>query len=299
MTATGTVGVDWGSSTLRVYDLEPAVPVLLRSVDSGIKRVPAGGFEDVLDTLLAELGVHDASVTLSGMITSRHGWVETPYAVVPTVGSDLARHAVRRACRGHDLTFLPGIRTDGTPPDVMRGEEVEIVGLLSLGSLVSATVVLPGTHSKWVKVVDEAVVDFATFVTGELFELLRAGSLIGGGAGHAEPDDVAFLDGVRRGFGDADHGHGLLNDLFSVRTKGLFGDGTEDLASYLSGVLIGAELRSASPLRGPAPVVVAGDGPLVDRYALALAEVGMPAATVRRPLAALGMRAVARLAGDE
>ncbi|MGV8895208.1 MAG: 2-dehydro-3-deoxygalactonokinase [Rhodoglobus sp.] len=296
MTLRRQIGVDWGSSSLRVFDLEPELPLLLHGADLGIKRIKDGRFAEVLDTALSDLGIEVADVTLSGMITSRHGWVETPYAPVPATAGDIAGAAITQQFHDRRLTFLPGIRTDDQIPDVARGEEVEAVGIFAHHDLDDATIVLPGTHSKWVEVSGRAITGFTTHVTGELYELIRQGSLLSATKG--VDDDAAeelFTEGVLLGFdGDRESG-GLLHTLFSVRSRALFSSGAGGLAGYLSGILIGSELRGALARPTNAPLVLAGDGELPGRYWSAMATLGVHAERVTGPLAALGMQHINNL----
>lgn len=209
-------------------------------------------------------------VKLSGMITSRNGWVETPYCELPATLASLAACAVRReAANGVRLTFLPGICARHPAPDVMRGEEIQVFG--SVAPEESAVVVLPGTHSKWVSVRHGAMTGFRTFMTGEFFALLRRHSIVGRLIPPGEPafDEESFRAGVKQAQDAASLG--LLNDAFTARSGALLGAfGPEAIADRLSGLLIGHELRAALPLvaRGEAIHLVA-ESELAARYRLA------------------------------
>lgn len=266
---------------------------MLDSANLGIKRIKDGRFAEVLDAALTGLGIGPADVTLSGMITSRQGWVETPYARVPATSSDIAHAAITQDFHGRTLTFLPGIRTDEQIPDVARGEEVEVIGISAYRELDDATVVLPGTHSKWVDVSGDAIIGFMTHVTGELFELIRNGSLLStteSGAGDEDAAAERFTEGVLLGFDSDGESGGLLHALFSVRSRALFSSEPGDLSDYLSGLLIGGELRGALARPTNGPLLLAGDGELPGRYWSALTTLGVQAERVSGPLAALGMK---------
>jgi len=211
-----------------------------------------------------------------GMITSRNGWIEVPYVACPAGPPDLARGAVRRVLPdGAPLFLLPGL-TDpsGQPfPDVMRGEETQIVGN---GLDRAATVVLPGTHSKWARVRGSRIEGFQTFVTGEIFALLMKHSFIARAAvALAEPDMAAF----RRGLSEATRTPAMLSVLFSARTGVLAGGlRPEELGDYLSGLVIGQEFRQARESGWFEPgetVDIVGNDGLNMRYAVAAGIFGL------------------------
>lgn len=233
------IAVDWGTSVFRAYRLSPEGSILEQRVSpDGILSVPPGQFPAVLARNIE--GWKDISILMSGMVGSRQGWVEVPYvhgpAGIDAIASHL--HKVDQA-----TWIVPGVSCvdDSGVPDVMRGEETQILGVLD--ELVEESLVcLPGTHSKWVRVRDGRIAAFRTYFTGELFAVLKGHSLLGRMMQEGAPDERAFSEGVDR---SADDG-GLLHHLFGVRTRGLFGELAAGKApSYLSGLLVGHELRSA------------------------------------------------------
>jgi 2-dehydro-3-deoxygalactonokinase len=211
---------------------------------------------------------------------------------------------------------VPGLSRGGDAPDdrpdVMRGEETQVVGALALRPALArgALVILPGTHAKWVAVADGRVRDFATFMTGELFALLRDHSLLGRPARAAatepapEEREEAFARGVLTA---RDAGQGLAPLLFATRALVLAGRLAPAASlDYLSGLLVGDELRAglASPLataaagRGEPPLLV-GEPALCRRYAVAFQLLGVPdAATLAGGAAsAAGLWQIASRAG--
>ncbi|UWX04487.1 2-dehydro-3-deoxygalactonokinase [Pseudoxanthomonas sp. NC8] len=187
---------------------------------------------------------------------------------------------------------------DRTTPvgDVMRGEETQIAGLLDALGPGTHTVCLPGTHSKWVRVDEGAIVRISTAMTGELYALLRAHSILGRGMPDGEQalDADAFDAGLEC---SRDPTGGLLHDLFGVRTATLFGRFTPPaLSSYLSGLLIGHELQAA--LAGmSAPVHLVGNQALVERYAHALQARDIAVQRHPEALAAAGTHRIAKACG--
>jgi len=313
------VAVDWGTSSFRAFLMDGEGRVLSRrAAPAGIMQIEAGAFEATLERELAELGeaARDLPIIASGMITSRQGWVEVPYRTCPAGAESIAEGLLaHRLADGRTVRFVPGLlfegegRGDDDVPDVMRGEETEILGL-DLGGVEGSggrrSVVLPGTHSKWVAVEAGRIVRFATLMTGEVFATLRDHSILGrlmrgktdGGAG----DDDAFARGVGFGLLDRKGAGGLLKRLFSARTLPLTGRLAEEAtADYLSGLLIGAEIREARDFleadNEAGPITLAGGSDLVARYRRALAIAGIAAVPAPADAAARGLFRIARAAG--
>lgn len=296
------IGLDWGSSSLRAYLLDESGRVLeMRARSWGIRQLPAGGFDAALDDVLA--GWPACPLLASGMVGSRGGWREVPYVDLPANQCKVAAALSHvDSAAGRRVHLVPGLRNTRAA-DVMRGEETEIFGALALQPVlaVSSALLLPGTHSKWVRVRDGRVVDFATAMTGELYAALRHHTILAAGLPEHDPlsDQDAFLRGVEaaRGSGAA----GALSRLFSARALMLAG-ALEPLAvpDYLSGLLIGEELRSAlaaGRIDPATPLQLIGNDALCRRYAAAAAcfELGM--ALPPQAAAALGLWQTARCAG--
>lgn len=229
------IAIDWGTTSFRAYRLDARGAILeTRCAPKGILSVPAGGFAAVLDEQIR--GWNERPVVMSGMIGSRQGWREAPYVPCPA-GFDEIAAALREVRKG--IWVVPGVscRGDAGVPDVMRGEETQVLGAERDGLLC-----LPGTHSKWVEVRSGRIERFSTHMTGEVYAVLRQHSILGRMMEEGEPDPGALADGVGRS-GEAG---GLLHHLFGVRTRGLMGELAPAASpSYLSGILIGHELRAA------------------------------------------------------
>jgi 2-dehydro-3-deoxygalactonokinase len=272
------IAIDWGTSSARAYALDGHGKVVSeRSAPLGVQRVAGGGFSDALNVLCGGEVPDDLPLIASGMIGSRQGWVEVPYRRCPAGFDAIA--ASLTGVPGTRLSIVPGlICQDGDEvPDVIRGEETQVFGALSERVGARQVVVLPGTHSKWVIAGPEGVETFATFMTGELYAVLREHSILGRLA-VTGVDDAALARGVRHSLRrDA----ALTHDLFSARTLAL----TDALAptgvdDYLSGLLLGAEIAAARAWLARqrlerATVMLLGDAALLLRYrrALALAEI--------------------------
>ncbi len=287
------LALDWGTTALRAWRVAADGTVLERRREPwGILSLPDGGYPAAFDAITEGWRADGIPAIACGMVGSRNGWREVDYLSLPLDLQRLAGSLATVPCSAGVLHLVPGL-LDPARPDVMRGEETEAVGVLdSLGHPGGEILlVMPGTHSKWVRVSDRIIASFATFMTGELFALLCRHSILGQGipsAGEAiEPAaarDDAFRDGVR-----AAASEGLAGRLFSTRALMLTGGLPAALVpDYLSGLLIGEELLRAGEA-GPPPdrVVLVGDAALTRRYALAfeflgrLVPVEVEAASVR------------------
>jgi 2-dehydro-3-deoxygalactonokinase len=270
------IAVDWGTSSLRVYRLDGTGSVLeMRSSSRGILSVEKGNFAAVLEAQAKDwIAAGDGPVMISGMIGSRQGWLEVPYVTCPAGFEEIVAGMRKVTWDGGTAWIAPGLtcRDEAGIPDVMRGEEVQILGVLDRLGPGAHTVCLPGTHSKWVEVTDGRIMRFTTHMTGEAFAVFKAHSILGRMMKDGASDLAAFEDGVRR---SADAG-GLLHHLFGVRTRGLFGELTEAIAaSYLSGMLIGHEIRSVHGRRGRLYVLCSAQ--LAEIYGRAFSVLGIEA----------------------
>jgi 2-dehydro-3-deoxygalactonokinase len=271
------IAIDWGTSSLRGARLDMTGRVMeARECPRGILTVPPGQFEAVFHEHFGDWMQEPGALCLiSGMAGSRQGWQEAPYCPCPAGFSELGRHLLW--LQSGRIALVPGLSCLGEnalhTPDVMRGEEVQIFGALQLAQRDSATLVLPGTHSKWVEVKRGHVTRFNTFMTGEIYALLSQHSILSKTLDlNGNFDEAAFLQGV-------DHSQSpgsVLNTLFAVRTLGLFDRlPATSLPSCLSGLLIGEELRSQNLPSKHDPVILIGSETLTLRYTLALQHLGI------------------------
>ena len=236
------------------------------------------------------------------MVGSAQGWREAPYAECPADAAALAAQLLRfEALPGVKLHIVPGVRLAGLRPDVMRGEEAQVIGLLAMQPALSARarLVMPGTHSKWVRVEAGRIVDFHTYMTGELFALLREHSILGRPAreaGGGQASDEAFDRGVCavRAAGAA----GATALLFSARALVLGGQlRPADSLEYLSGLLVGEELRCALRTTPRCRRCWSAMTALCARYRRALALFDRASQTAGEGAAAAGLWQIARQAG--
>jgi 2-dehydro-3-deoxygalactonokinase len=265
---------DWGTSRLRLYLCDRAGQVLARGEGEGAS-VPdcAGRFTAAVAAWDKAHGALPA--VLGGMVGSTIGWREVPYLKCPARPGGIAGAALRFDVAGRSIVILPGLSCTGKTgaPDVMRGEETQILGALRLHPGLAKgrhIFCMPGTHAKWVAMADGAVIQFQTALSGELFELLRRHSVLARDGGEVDLQNPAFLHGLEfaRKNPDAD----LLYLLFSARSRVVTGEMAKgDAASYLSGLVLGKDIATARTLFDlEGPVQLIGTPSLAALYARAL-----------------------------
>jgi 2-dehydro-3-deoxygalactonokinase len=260
--------------------------------------VSDGKFAQVLAAGIGDwLGEGRVPILMSGMIGSRQGWVEAPYVATPAGIGDLAAALARVPFEAAEVHIVPGLKTtDDEAHDVIRGEETQVFGALARLGIEGGRFLLPGTHSKWVIVEGSRVTSFATYMTGEIFSAARDHTILGRLMREGTPTGSAFLRGVAYGAWPGPPG-ALLHRLFGVRTAGLFGEiEAVDLADYLSGLLIGAEIASQGE-RDQRPVHIIASDSLAERYRAAVQSLGIGAEIVPSDCIVDGHIAIARMAG--
>jgi len=295
------IGIDWGTTSFRAHRIDAqGVVIEEHAAAAGILGVRDGNFEAVL---VREIGgwldaAPDLPLIASGMITSRQGWLEVPYCPCPAGSAAIAAALMRHPRRQH-LHFVPGLSLIGADgvPDVIRGEETQILG--EIGDQPGRhLLVLPGTHSKWALVEDGAITGFATFMTGEVFAVLKDHSILGRLMQGDADDHAAFERGLA--YAQSSRG-GLLRRLFSARTLGLFDLLPESgTAPYLSGLLIGSEIDEALDCLEPladAQIRVIGASRLALHYRRALGVRNLRVRDARPDASARGQFLIARAAG--
>lgn len=268
------IGVDWGTSSFRAFRIARDGSIRdRRAAPRGILNVPDNRFGETLREEIGPwLAAGDDHVLLSGMIGSRQGWREAPYLPCPAGPADIAAALTDIPFDWGQVKLVPGLITEDAAgvPEVMRGEETQIVGCLTaLGD--AGLACLPGSHSKWARVEAGRITGFTTHLTGEAFAALRGHTILGRMMRDGAIDPARFDEGVARA---ADTG-GLLHHVFGARTLALTGRMPEtDTASYLSGILIGHEVRAALHDQHAAVVQVIGAPELTALYARAIEAQG-------------------------
>ena len=289
------IGVDWGTSSFRAFRLAPDGLIRDRkSGPRGIMAVPDGRFADTLREEIGPwLAAGERHVLLCGMAGSRQGWVEAPYLPCPAGPAEIAGALLEVPFDWAQVKLVPGLSAtdEAGVAELMRGEETQLAGALaSMGS--GGWTCLPGTHSKWARVQGGRIAAFSTYLTGESFAALRGHTILGRMMRDGATEPAAFDAGVAR----SGQAGGLLHHLFGVRSLGLTGRLLESAsASYLSGLLIGHEVRSAlADNPGDAVVHVIGAPDLTALYARAIETCGGMAERLNGDASARGLALIGK-----
>jgi len=271
------IAVDWGTSNVRLWGIEADGGIAFaESSDQGMGKLTAAQYPQVLSDLVGAHAPGVTEVVVCGMAGARQGWLEAPYRETPTQLSGLLQAAVAPSAPGFDVRILPGVCQRTGSEDVMRGEETQLLGLLALRPDFAGTVIMPGTHSKWVRIEDGTISGFATAMTGELYDVLGTHSVLrhslnGERNGPATEDGIAT--GLDAGLNDPERLTGLL---FRTRAASLLsGRGPDWCSGYLSGLLIGAEIGGHRSWLGGGIVPLVGSARLGKIYAEGLARIGV------------------------
>ena len=277
------LGLDWGTTHRRAYALDGAGQCQLEHADDQGALACQGRFPEALAALLQQLQLRPRAIVLSGMVGSALGWQVVPYVDGQVALGALRQHVQAVADTGAfalpPVAIVPGycVRDAAGAPDVMRGEETQLLGAHCLGHS-DGWFVLPGTHSKWVELRAGRVAQLRTFMTGELFDLLGRHGTLAAAAGVAAPvwDDAAFAAGVQA----AQRGAALSQQLFACRARVVCGDmAPTSSRAYLSGLLIGTELHAVRQAQaasaGPLGCKLLGAPALAAHYTRAAAQLGL------------------------
>ncbi len=257
------IAVDWGTTNRRAFVIENGAVVATERDDRGASSVTQGDYPAEVEGLRARLG--DLPMLLAGMVGSTIGWRDAGYAAAPAGLEALAAKLHRIDER---TAIVPGLcYRDGAHADVMRGEEVQLLGAVAAGSVpADALLCQPGTHCKWARVEGNEVASFTTAMTGELFALLRTHSILRHQLGGEVAPGDAFLSGVGEGAR-----RDLAASLFAIRARAVLG-GEADATAFASGLLIGADV--AARIAPGETVHILADPALGALYGAAIAALG-------------------------
>jgi 2-dehydro-3-deoxygalactonokinase len=277
------IGINWGSSNFRAWRIDDDGRVTgEHSAPAGVAGLDRRGMAAMINSLV-ERWPNSGPIHVCGMIGSNVGWTEVPYAEAPVGASELAAASIATEIGGVPVHIVPGIacrRASDGMPDILRGEEIELLGLSALGTA-DGLVALPGTHTKWVRLDKGRIEDFFTSMSGEMFDRLTAQGLLASIVEGEASDGEVFHEGVARAL-SRELGLGTL--LFGARALVVRGMMTKnDAASYIRGLLIGSEIadaRSVYPDLASAAIPLVGAEALCRLYVSALASIGVSACWV-------------------
>ncbi len=268
------IAVDWGTSHLRAWGMTGDGRVLQKAQSAdGMGTLEPAEFEPALLRLI-DPWLTDARIDVlaCGMVGARQGWVEALYVPTPCKPADAPVTYARTHDPRLNMMIMPGI-SQANPPDVMRGEETQILGVLAENPDFDGVLCLPGTHTKWVHISAGEVVSFQTVMTGELFALLSKSSVLRHSVGGSDMDKTAFDTAISDTLSRPER---LTQSLFSIRAGSLLKDQTDATGrGRLSGLLIGAELAATRPYWLGREVCIGGAPDLCALYARALKTQGL------------------------
>jgi len=265
------IAIDWGTSSFRLWLVDAGNRVLAeRRSGEGMMTARLAGFQKVLASHLGAIQAStDLPIIICGMAGARQGWMEAGYVDTPASLSSILDGAVRIPDAPQDIRILPGLaQRSSNAPDVIRGEETQLIGALDNTRSEEQIVCMPGTHSKWVRVSGSTVSGFSTFMTGELFNVISKHSVLSHSVADAEAfssDTPAFITAVRNAWSSPQP---VTNLLFTVRSGQLLhGLSATDAAARLSGTLIGAEIAGGlAGIEGGPVIRLVASGRLGDLY---------------------------------
>jgi 2-dehydro-3-deoxygalactonokinase len=268
------IGIDWGTTSFRAFRIARDGAIRDRKAGPrGILNVPDSRFAETLREEIGPwLAAGEQHVLLSGMIGSRQGWVEAPYLACPASAADIGAALVDVPFDWAQVKLVPGLSgsDDSGIAEVMRGEETQVLGVPALHAS-GGIACLPGTHSKWVRVEGGRITRFTTHMTGETYGALRGYTILGRTMREGPQNGAPFEAGVMR----SGQPGGLLHHIFGVRAQTLAGRLPEtEAGAYLSGILIGHEIRAAIDSLAGQVVHVIGAADLTQLYARAISACG-------------------------
>ena len=261
------IALDWGTTNVRAALLDGSGHIIdQRHGESGVGHHSTTEFEKQFDDLVH--GWADVPAIAAGMIGSRQGWREAAYLPCPASCSDLADGLFRFDHNNRAITIVPGLKLETNGRfDVMRGEESQLAGFLSDHPEFDGTIVMPGTHSKWVTIEKGTIVTFQTYMTGELFEALSSHTILRHSVGASNTSTDDFEKTAQE---VARSSQSFEGSLFAIRAAQLLQGGDPNmLRNQLSARLISAEYKSAiaDGFAVDDPMTLIGDAKLTKLYA--------------------------------
>lgn len=269
------IAVEWSTAQVRARRLRRDGHTLDTQVET-VRLADLGRAEIVeqVDRLRARWPDVRGPLLLSGMIGSAMGWEEIARVDCPASPDAIVDGAAARSIGGHAVIFLPGLACKQRfgDPDVLRGEEVAAIGALEHArGRAGLLLLVPGMHGKWLTHDGVRVTQFHTSMTVELYRVLAERSVLAPLMAAEPSEGTAFRDGVARG---ADGG-GLGRLLFTARSAVQAGRmAASDAASFLWGVLIGADVRENLSLAPGTACQVAGAPAVAPLFAAAIRQLG-------------------------
>lgn len=269
------IAVDWGTTNRRAWLIDRQTGVVAACADDkGLLSIATDGFATAAQDIRNRLG--DWPMLLAGMVGSDRGWHNVPYVQCPADVGALTRGV--HWIGDNSVGIVPGVCQTGDEADVMRGEEVQALGAVALRAVdPNGLVCHPGTHSKWVRLHKGQISGFRTMMTGEIYSLLRNGSILSAQMQDEPAANASFEEGLKQALGGAP----LLSALFRIRAHHMLSQRQHDGASYASGLMIGSDVRAGIASARPAQAIaVIGRKDLSELYARAIERAGFTSRSI-------------------
>ncbi len=325
------ITLDSGTTNTRALLWEDRQVIAKAKREVGVRNTAIDGsnvrlkdaIRSCIQEVLASAGRQESdlhAILASGMISSNVGLAEIAHCTAP-VSAKMLSEAVRCILLNDvchvPITFIPGVKNcvssvdlaHFSEMDMMRGEEVESLALLSVYPEGRPyLLILPGSHMKFVSADAQGrLTGCLTSISGELLSCITEHTIIADAVGR-QFASAEFYDSemVILGYEEAKRA-GLGRACFSARILSQFGHlPPQQLANYVLGTVIQSDivaLNSAQwlALAPETAVVVSGKDPLRQAMADVLRHEGRfkdidvytPEADI--PLSAIGARKLAEL----
>ena len=259
------IAIDWGTSFFRAYLIENEEIICTANTNDGMKFVQNNKFEETLVNLIEPWLDYKYKIEIlaSGMVGSKQGWIEVPYQKTPCNLNNIKFIFPSVRDNRFSIKIFSGI-SQSNNPDVMRGEETQIAGFLYDNQNFNGSICLPGTHSKWVQIENGNIINFKTFMTGELFEIISKNSILIHTVTSKKILKNELIKAVNEIFLKPEI---FGNVLFQLRADDLINSrGSEIYKSKLSGYLLGLELLGSMEFWEKKDIVLIGNADLVKMY---------------------------------
>lgn len=265
------IAVDWGTSFFRAYLIEDELVSDKIETSDGMKFIQQNDFEKKFISLIEKWLIKGqvVEVLASGMLGARQGWMEAPYEKTPCNLNNINYVSPLVNDDRFSLKIFSGV-SQINPPDVMRGEETQVAGFFNQNLNFNGSVCLPGTHSKWIKVKNGLIEHFKTYMSGELFEVIKNNTVLTHSLMSEKIDKKEFLNSANKIFQNPEY---LTSALFQIRADDLINSrGPEIYNSRLSGYLLGIELLGAREYWEKKDIALIGGEKVMELYASLLED---------------------------
>ena len=191
-------------------------------------------------------------IIASGMITSALGLLEIEHLHVPVSLEKFSKNIKKIKFFEFEIHLITGIKVEKKyfreehlkSIDVIRGEEVEVFGILEEIKVEEPTlVILPGSHNKFIEVSDGNIVDLLTTMSGEIYDVMTRYTIL------KTSVDEKFADKIEKKYlslgNRAGRKYGINQGSFMLRGLDLSEKLTiNEKSNYLLGLVLSEDISS-------------------------------------------------------